>query len=129
MCIRDSPWEEFIKYFETGKEVQGTVIHVLDKGIILQLEYEVEGIIPFGRKSKNIRTKIMKNYNRGDVLTAVVMEVNSNDKKIVLILDELDESPDEKMDAVKEYMESQESPASEKIEIPTQPENPEDDSE
>ena len=57
------------------------------------------------------------------------MEVNSNDKKIVLILDELDESPDEKMDAVKEYMESQESPASEKIEIPTQPENPEGDSE
>ena len=57
------------------------------------------------------------------------MEVNSNDKKIVLILDELNESPDEKMDAVKEYMESQESPASEKIEIPTQPENPEGDSE
>ena len=127
--VEDDPWEEFIKYFETGKEVQGTVIHVLDKGIILQLEHEVEGIVPLDKKSKNIRSKIMEKYKRGDVLTAVVMEVNSNDKKIILILDELNDSPDEKMDAVKEYMEAQEDPAGEKIEIPIQSENPEGDSE
>ncbi|MCS5640734.1 MAG: S1 RNA-binding domain-containing protein, partial [Candidatus Marinimicrobia bacterium] len=127
--VEDDPWEEFVKYFESGKEVQGTVIHVLDKGIILQLEHEVEGIVPFGRKSKNIRSKIMEKYKRGDVLTAVVMEVNSNDKKIILILDELNDSPDEKIDAVKEYMEAQEDPAGEKIEIPIQSENPEGDSE
>ena len=127
--VEDDPWEEFIKFFESGKEVQGTVIHVLDKGIILQLEHEVEGIVPLDKKSKNIRSKIMEKYKRGDVLTAVVMEVNSNDKKIILILDELNDSPDEKMDAVKEYMEAQEDPAGEKIEIPIQSENPEGDSE
>ena len=127
--VSDDPWEEFMKYFEAGKEVQGTVIHVLDKGIILELEHEVEGIVPFGRKSKNIRSKIMEKYKRGDVLTAVVMEVNTNDKKIILILDELQDSPDEKIDAVKEYMEAQEDPAGEKIEIPIQSENPEGDSE
>ena len=71
----------------------------------------------------------MEKYKRGDVLTAVVMEVNSNDKKIILILDELNDSPDEKIDAVKEYMEAQEDPPGEKIEIPIQLENPEGDSE
>jgi small subunit ribosomal protein S1 len=79
----------------------------LDKGIILELEHEIEGLIPFGRKNKNIRSKIMEKYKRGDELTAVVMEVKPNDKKIILILDELNDAPDEKMDDIKEYMETQ----------------------
>ena len=127
--VEENPWEEIIKHFEAGKKVQGTVIHVLDKGIILQMEHEVEGIVPFGRKSKKIRTKIMEEYKRGDELTTVVMEVKPSDKKIILILDELNDSADEKKDAVKEYMESQEAPASEKIEIPTQSDNTEADTE
>ena len=110
--VEENPWEEIIKHFEAGKKVQGTVIHVLDKGIILQMEHEVEGIVPFCRKSKKIRTKIMEEYKRGDELTTVVMEVKPSDKKIILILDELNDSADEKTDAVKEYMESQEAPAS-----------------
>ena len=127
--VEENPWEEIIKHFEAGKKVQGTVIHVLDKGIILQMEHEVEGIVPFGRKSKKIRTKIMEEYKRGDELTTVVMEVKPSDKKIILILDELNDSADEKKDAVKEYMESQEAPASEKIEIPIQSDNTETDTE
>lgn len=127
--LDEDPWEEYIKYFESGKEVQGTVIHVLEKGIILQLEHDVEGIVPFGRKSKNIRTKIMERYNRGDAITTVVMEVKPDDKKVILILDELNETVDEKKDAVKEYMDSQKAPAGEKIEIPTQSDNSEEDSE
>ena len=127
--VEENPWEEIIKHFEAGKKVQGTVIHVLDKGIILQMEHEVEGIVPFGRKSKKIRTKIMEEFKRGDELTTVVMEVKPSEKKIILILDELNDSVDEKKDAVKEYMESQEAPASEKIEIPTQSDNTEADTE
>ena len=127
--VEDDPWEEYIKYFEAGKEVQGTVIHILDKGIILEMEHEIEGLIPFGRKNKNFRSKIMEKYKRGDELTAVVMEVKPNDKKIILILDELNDAPDEKMDDVKEYMETQKDPAGEKIEIPIQSQNSEGDSE
>ena len=100
--VEENPWEEIIKHFEAGKKVQGTVIHVLDKGIILQMEHEVEGIVPFGRKSKKIRTKIMEEYKRGDELTTVVMEVKPSDKKIILILDELNDYADEKKDVVKE---------------------------
>ena len=127
--VEDDPWEEYIKYFEAGKEVQGTVVHILDKGIILELEHEIEGLIPFGRKNKNIRSKIMEKYKRGDELTAVVMEVKPNDKKIILILDELNDAPDEKIDDIKEYIETQKDPAGEKIEIPIQSQNSEGDSE
>ena len=127
--VDEDPWGEFIKYFEAGKEVQGTVIHVLDKGIILQLEHDVEGIVPLARKSKKIRTKIMEDYKRGDVLTTVVMEVKPDEKKVILILDELSDTLDEKKDEVKEYLESQEVSTGEKIEIPNQSDEAEVDSE
>ena len=55
MDVADKAKEVILPLVEAGKEVQGTVIHVLDKGIILQLEHDVEGIVPFGKKSKKIR--------------------------------------------------------------------------
>jgi len=43
---KDDPWPELVKQFETGKEVEGEVVRILDKGIILMLDHNVEGIIP-----------------------------------------------------------------------------------
>ena len=40
-----------------GNEVSGKIIRVLDKGIIIQLEMDVEGIIPFGKMSKEIEKR------------------------------------------------------------------------
>jgi small subunit ribosomal protein S1 len=126
--VDEDPWGGLIKYFEAGKEVQGTIIRVLEKGIIMQLEHEVEGIIPFGRNVKKNRKKLIEDYHRGDELTAVVMEVKPEEKKVVLILDELNESIPTEHDEVKEYMKSQEAPAGEKIEIPDQSVTPESES-
>ena len=36
--VTDDPWPELIKKFETGKEITGEIIRILEKGIILQLE-------------------------------------------------------------------------------------------
>ena len=45
--VTDDPWPELMKKFETGKEITGEIIRILEKGIILQLEDDVEGIVPF----------------------------------------------------------------------------------
>ena len=116
--VDDDPWGELIKHFETGNEVVGTIIRILDKGIIVQLEHEVEGIIPFSRKNKKNKKSIMDQYKQGDEITGIVMEVKPEDKKIILILDDLNDNEDDGKDAIKEYMDSQEIPAGEKIEIP-----------
>ena len=116
--INDDPWVELIKHFQTGKEVKGKIIRVLDKGIILELDHEVEGIIPFSRKNKKNKKMIMDTFKQGENITALVMEVRPEEKKVILIHDNLSENEDEGKDAVKEYMASQEEPAGEKIEIP-----------
>ena len=53
--VTDDPWPELMKKFETGKEITGEIIRILEKGIILQLEDNVEGIVPFGGRSKKSR--------------------------------------------------------------------------
>ncbi|MDG2287606.1 MAG: 30S ribosomal protein S1, partial [Candidatus Marinimicrobia bacterium] len=57
--ISDDPWPDLIKKYETGKEVSGEIIKILDKGIILELDDDVEGIVPFSsRASKDRKEKL-----------------------------------------------------------------------
>jgi small subunit ribosomal protein S1 len=117
--ISDNPWPEIIKYFETGKEVSGDIIRVLDKGIILQLEMDVEGIIPFGKKPKKKRKEVVSDLKPGVNVSGNVMEVKPEEKKVILFSDKYSEGGEKATkDSVKDFLESQEEPASEKIEMP-----------
>lgn len=117
--VEDDPWPELVKFFETGKKVRGNIIRILDKGIIVQLGKDVEGIVPLGSLSKRDRKLSTKNYKAGASIEAIVMEVKPDDKKVILFVDDL--APQKKKTSknpVKEYLKNQEKPASEKIEIP-----------
>ena len=117
---KDDPWPELIKQFETGKEVEGEVVRILDKGIILMLDHNVEGIIPFSRQTKRQRKALSLKYKPGQKISSVVMEVKPEDKKVVLFMEELSNDQLSKKDDVQDYLNNQESPATEKIEIPTE---------
>ncbi len=118
--IKDDPWPELVKQFETGKEVEGEIVRVLDKGIILMLDHNVEGIIPFSRQTKRQRKAHSLKYKPGQKISSVVMEVKPEDKKVVLFTEELSNDQLSKKDDVQDYLNNQESPATEKIEIPTE---------
>jgi len=117
---KDDPWSELVKQFETGKEVEGEVVRILDKGIILMLDHNVEGIIPFSRQTKRQRKALSLKYKPGQKISSVVMEVKPEDKKVVLFMEELSNDQLSKKDDVQDYLNNQESPATEKIEIPTE---------
>ena len=117
---KDDPWPELVKQFETGKEVEGEVVRILDKGIILMLDHNVEGIIPFSRQTKRQRKALSLKYKPGQKISSVVMEVKPEDKKVVLFTEEISNDQLSKKDDVQDYLNNQESPATEKIEIPTE---------
>ena len=118
--VTDDPWPELMKKFETGKEITGEIIRILEKGIILQLEDDVEGIVPFGSGSKKNRKEVLTKFSAGDSLTGHVMEVKPDDKKVVVFIEELsgEINTDSKEDEVTEFLNKQDEPASEKIELP-----------
>ena len=118
--VTDDPWPELMKKFETGKEITGEIIRILEKGIILQLEDDVEGIVPFGGRSKKSRKEVLTKLTAGDSLTGHVMEVKPDDKKVVVFIEELsgEINTGSKEDEVTEFLNKQDKPASEKIKLP-----------
>ena len=113
----DDPWPELVKNYESGSVHEGEIVKVLDKGIILMLQDEIEGIIPFGAQSKKQRKEISQKYVVGNKISGSVMEVKPENKKVILFSDELSDKNIQK-DEIKDFLDNQEQPAGEKIEIP-----------
>lgn len=117
--ITEDPWPELVSFFETSKEVEGEIIRVLDKGIILSLEKDVEGIIPFSRKTKRQRKTLVGQFEKGNSLKGIVVEVSPEEKKVILFCEEVGNEPVKSPeDEVESFLESQDEPAGEKLEIP-----------
>jgi len=120
--VQDDPWPEIVEFYDAGKEVSGQIIRVLEKGIIIQLEMDVEGIIPFGKMSKRDRRAMAGQYEIGANLSGIVMKVSPEDKKVILYKEELagagGTSPASAVDEVKNYLKNQDSGTGEKLEFP-----------
>ena len=116
--LEDDPWPELSKTFESGKEIEGEIIRILDKGIILSLQNDVEGIVPFGRQVKKNKKSVISKYKIGEKINAVVMEIKPEDKKVILFAEELGGNKSTSKDDVQEFLDNQIEPVGEKIEIP-----------
>ena len=118
--VFEDPWPEIISKYDAGNEVSGEIIRVLDKGIIVQLENEVEGIIPFGKMSKKDRKLLAGQYEIGANLSGIVMKVSPEDKKVVLYKEELAGSGkrNSATDEVKQYLSNQKTNTGEKLDLP-----------
>ena len=117
--MQDDPWPELSKTFESGKTVEGEIVRILEKGIILLLDHEVEGIVPFSKKIKKNRKSLLSQYKVGQKISAVVIEIKSDDKKIILFIDELGGDKSSAHEDIQQFLDSQNEPAGEKIEIPS----------
>ncbi len=117
--ISEDPWPDLIKKYETGKEVSGEIIKILDKGVILELDDDVEGIVPFSSRSIKGRKEKLSKYKSGDKISGLVMEVKPDEKKIVIYIEELsDKNNSSSKGDVEEFLSGQDEPAAQKIEIP-----------
>ena len=116
--LEDDPWPELSKTFESGKEIEGEIIRILEKGIILSLQNDVEGIVPFGRQVKKNKKSVISKYKIGEKINAVVMEIKPEDKKVILFVEELGGDKSTSKDDVQEFLDNQIGPVGEKIEIP-----------
>jgi len=117
--LLDDPWPKIIEFYESGKEVSGEIIRVLDKGIIISLDMDVEGIIPFGKMSKRDRRALASQFEVGANLSGIVMQVSPDDRKVILFKEELAGGNRQSANsAVKEFLKNQDEAEGEKLELP-----------
>jgi len=82
--LQDDPWKTVAERYEVGKEITGTITNLTDFGIFVELEEGIEGLVHVSEISKEkIKTPVGQ-YNIGEVITARVMNINSDERRIGL---------------------------------------------
>ncbi len=95
--LEADPWKTVGERYEVGGEITGTVTNVTDFGVFVELEKGIEGLVHVSEISKEkIKTPVGM-YNVGDVLTAKVMNINSEERRIGLSIKRLDMEDDQSL--------------------------------
>jgi small subunit ribosomal protein S1 len=102
--LADDPWKTVAERYEVGKEITGTITNLTDFGIFVELEEGIEGLIHVSEISKEkIKTPVGM-YNVGDVITAKVMNINSDERRIGLSIKRLEMEDEQSL--LSEYVSS-----------------------
>ena len=82
--LQADPWESVAERYKVGKEITGTITNVTDFGIFVELEEGIEGLVHVSEISKEkIKTPVGM-FNISEVITARVMNINSEERRIGL---------------------------------------------
>ncbi|RLC26671.1 MAG: 30S ribosomal protein S1 [Deltaproteobacteria bacterium] len=88
--LQTDPWKTVAERYVVGKEIAGTITNITDFGIFVELEEGIEGLVHVSEISKEkIKTPVGK-FNVGDVITARVMNINSEERRIGLSVKRLE---------------------------------------
>ena len=82
--MQEDPWDEIKSSFSVGNKVDGKLLKILDKGLIFDLDLDTEGIIKTDEMSDENKVIIKDSVEIGQTLECKVVDVNQDDKKIIL---------------------------------------------
>ena len=82
--LQEDPWKSVAERYQVGKEITGTITNLTDFGIFVELEEGIEGLVHVSEISKEKIKTPVGIYNIGEVITARVMNINSDERRIGL---------------------------------------------
>jgi small subunit ribosomal protein S1 len=92
--IQPDPWVDASMRYPIGKRVSGKVVALTDYGAFLELEAGIEGLIHVSEMSWTKRVKHpSKVVSIGDVVEAVVLDVDEGNRKISLGMKQIEPNP------------------------------------
>ncbi len=91
--LKDDPWVKAAEKYSEGKEVTVKVLRTVNFGAFVELEPGVEGLIHISDFSWGKKVNINDFMKPGDELTAVILSVNTEEKKIRVGVKQLKKDP------------------------------------
>jgi len=82
--IEDNPWDRFGDNYKVGTEVEGKIVRIIEKGVIVELPLGVDGFVPISQLAMGQIKNIADKFKIGDPLPLKVVEFDKDSKKIVL---------------------------------------------
>ncbi|MDY0110402.1 MAG: 30S ribosomal protein S1 [Candidatus Krumholzibacteria bacterium] len=86
----ENPWPNLADEFPSGRTINGTVIRMLDHGLIVDLGNDLEGFVPIGHLGLAIpkQDKPQYYFREGEQLDLKVIKMDVENRRIVLSLSE-----------------------------------------
>src|SRR5919199_1741341 len=89
-----NPWEVFVEKHPTGSTVEGEVKNKTEFGLFLGLEGDVDGMVHLSDLDwKQPGEQVIDNYKKGDMVKAVVLDVDVEKERISLGIKQLEGDP------------------------------------
>ncbi len=89
-----NPWDNFAAKFPAGTEVEGEIKNITEFGLFVGLDGDIDGMVHLSDLDWD-RTgdEAIQDYNKGDVVKAVVTDVDIDKERISLSIKALDGDP------------------------------------
>lgn len=89
-----NPWEVFAEQYSAGTEVEGEVKNITEFGLFIGLDNDIDGMVHLSDLSWDERGEdAIQNYRKGDLVKAVVTEVDIEKERISLSVKALGGDP------------------------------------
>ncbi|RMD59864.1 MAG: S1 RNA-binding domain-containing protein, partial [Nitrospirae bacterium] len=91
---KPDPWTEVDKKYPPGTKVKGKVINITDYGIFVEIEEGLEGLVHVSEVDWLDKTKkLSKMFSVGDIVEALVLDVDKEARKLSLSIKQLKPNP------------------------------------
>ena len=108
--IDENPWDKFGDQYRVGTEVEGKIVRIIEKGVIVELPLGVDGFVPVSQLATTQVKNIAEKFKVGDPLPLKVVEFDKDAKKIVLSATEFLKGKESKI--LEDYMAEHKLPTS-----------------
>ncbi|MFH1314647.1 MAG: 30S ribosomal protein S1 [Candidatus Eisenbacteria bacterium] len=100
--IDANPWESLLEKYGVGAMAKGKIVKTQDRGVIVELEEDVEGFVPLSHLGPDNIKKPSDIFDVGDEIPLKVIRIDPDARKILLSVK--DYLADQDRDEVDEYM-------------------------
>src|SRR5689334_20657986 len=98
----DNPWVVFAEKFPPGSQVEGEVKNITEFGLFIGLEGDVDGMAHLSDLDwRRPGEEAIKDYRKGDVVKAVVLDVDTEKERISLGIKQVAGDPMEQIQGIK----------------------------
>lgn len=82
--LTQDPWEDIDRLYRMGDVIKGTVARVAGYGAFIELEHDIDGLVHISQISEERVEKIKDFLNEGDEVSARVIKIDKDERRIGL---------------------------------------------
>jgi small subunit ribosomal protein S1 len=82
--LSEDPWPEIARKYAVGTDCLGTITKVLDRGVVVDLDGDLEGFVPVAQLGHKDLEQPANAFDEGESIPLQVIELDKNQRKVVL---------------------------------------------